>query len=215
MNCGDIFDTLSVVVVSLTRICHSSVVAGDSIVVLLEDVMEGWSLARKAAASTSDQKPLASTSQSLSVGLILRDHYVATLELGTPTAIATLKGSSFSGIKLSPFDADIRSSLTDVKPPTLEAQTTGGLAIAEKGLKLLRGKSINRFSSFVSSGAEDWILNGDANTASKASTSDHTCASEADRYSVSVTHHCLFQRTGWLITPYVDPTSVEGDSAGF
>ncbi|KAG9123552.1 hypothetical protein FRC07_014772 [Ceratobasidium sp. 392] len=107
--------------------------AGDNIEILNPNIGESWSLARK---STGD------------MGLVPSDSYVTTLNFTSPL----------------PFQTPPAASPPPSENGPIRMQSTGE-SILTSSLNNLRqsvlgGRSINRFSHFVTTGAEDWVLNG-------------------------------------------------------
>lgn len=139
-----------------------SVVAGQEIFVLMEEVMQGWSLARIDAVK-EDETPR--------MGLIPREHYTFTsnLEL-SPQVIANTP--PIKSVPLAPLDGTI-----DLASQDQPLQGTSALAPIEPQLtgapfRRIRGKSFNRFSSFVTSGTEEWINHGSAHDLAPSSSTD-------------------------------------------
>ncbi|KAL0959925.1 hypothetical protein HGRIS_011590 [Hohenbuehelia grisea] len=125
-----------------------TIAAGEDIGVIREDLADGWSLVKIEGGE---------------IGLLPRTYYTFTadfarapdLELPPPRAHDNREASS--------------SSITPRGSPTtgqvalpIVPQTTGEWRNFFPSFRqsLLGGKSINRFSNFVTSGAEDWVLNG-------------------------------------------------------
>ncbi|KAF8521008.1 hypothetical protein JB92DRAFT_2807841 [Gautieria morchelliformis] len=119
--------------------------AGDELDILKEELDDGWSLANVNG----------------KVGLIPRSYYAFTSEMTSASSL------------LSPGDsqhqrASSRGSLTPRNSPRpgkaalpLQPQTTGEwYSFPSFRQSLLGGKTLNRFSSFVTTGAEDWVLKG-------------------------------------------------------
>ncbi|KAH8994475.1 hypothetical protein EDB92DRAFT_1849434 [Lactarius akahatsu] len=131
--------------------------AGDEVTVLREQVGDGWSLVK--------------TRQGR-VGLLPRSYFTFTVDfISAPEAGTTLHARHISqGRRRDASTASLtpRGSPTHTSPPLPPAkpiivQTTGERMMAafpsfRQGL--LGGKSLNRFSSFVTSGAEAYVLNG-------------------------------------------------------
>ncbi|KAH9174915.1 hypothetical protein EDB89DRAFT_421059 [Lactarius sanguifluus] len=131
--------------------------AGDEVTVLREQVGDGWSLVK--------------TRQGR-VGLLPRSYFTFTVDfISAPEAGTTLHARHISqGRRRDASNASLtpRGSPTHTSPPLPPAkpiivQTTGERMMAafpsfRQGL--LGGKSLNRFSSFVTSGAEAYVLNG-------------------------------------------------------
>ncbi|KAF9484995.1 hypothetical protein BDN70DRAFT_871680 [Pholiota conissans] len=111
--------------------------AGDELEVIKEDVGHGWSLVRDATGE---------------MGLLPQTYY--TLDVTTKKREAS--GSSITP-RPSPRSSQSQSSLAALIP-----QNTGEWIPTFPSFRqsLLGGKSLNRFSSFVTSGAESFLLNG-------------------------------------------------------
>ena len=141
----------------------------------MEEVMQGWSLVK----IDSTQK------EQSRMGLIPSSHYAFTSELelspqviaNTPplrsVQLAALEDPSVTSHQATSLDSN---SLTPISP-----QVTGAPS------RRLLAKSINRFSSFVTSGAEDWINYGSSHdlapsTLARRNTSDDSQVAE-DPYS--------------------------------
>ncbi|KAI0322923.1 hypothetical protein OF83DRAFT_1048316 [Amylostereum chailletii] len=129
--------------------------AGDEINVVREDAGDGWSLVRNNRGQ---------------MGLLPRTYYTFTVDfLSSPIEASHTQHASTSRRDAStqsltprntvyqvPFEAD-----PDVQPIVM--QTTGERMLAafpSFRQSLLGGKSLNRFSSFVTSGAEAYVLKG-------------------------------------------------------
>ncbi|KAG8805780.1 hypothetical protein FRC19_007671, partial [Serendipita sp. 401] len=119
--------------------------AGDDIEVLKEHLPDGWSL----------------VSIGGEAGLIPTSYYTFT------TDFTTLHRKDGSNSTIGRNDSTPRSTT----PPPLADQRTGEWTYGLPNFRqsLLGGKSFNRFSSFVTSGAEEWVLHGTANDVSPTS----------------------------------------------
>ncbi|KAG7448492.1 uncharacterized protein BT62DRAFT_992550 [Guyanagaster necrorhizus] len=121
-----------------------SVNAGDDLEVVKEDLADGWSLVKDASGE---------------MGLLPRSYYTFTSEFILAPDLdwsqSHLREASSSTItpRISP-----RTSRENNKP--IVPQHTGDWVFPSFRQSLLRGKSLNRFSSFVTSGAEAWVLKG-------------------------------------------------------
>lgn len=114
----------------------------------MEEVMQGWSLAKVDGTQVEQSR----------MGLIPTSHYALTSELELspqviantpplpPVPLATLEDPSFTSHQPGSLDSN---SLAPISP-----QVTGVPS------RRLLAKSINRFSSFVTSGTEEWINYG-------------------------------------------------------
>ncbi|KAI0821889.1 PX-domain-containing protein [Trametes gibbosa] len=129
--------------------------AGDELEIVREDVGEGWSLVRLAGAPREG-------AQENEMGLIPRSYYIFTAEFAqtegllvpaTHSRIQSRREASSDSI--TPKGSPSRS--TEALP--IVPQTTGEWFPSFRR-SLLGGKSLNRFSSFVTSGAEEFVLQG-------------------------------------------------------
>ncbi|TDL25185.1 hypothetical protein BD410DRAFT_765795 [Rickenella mellea] len=143
-----------------------SVCAGDALAVLKEHLADGWSLVRHRG----------------EVGLVPRTYYIFTSDFAaapdvdaersrtlTREASGESTASPGSGGSLTPRNSPPPSGPDDILSPEeqqqqqpLIPQTTGEWLRSLPSFRrsLLGGKSLNRFSSFVTTGAEEWILRG-------------------------------------------------------
>ncbi|KAF8524273.1 PX-domain-containing protein [Hysterangium stoloniferum] len=122
--------------------------AGDELSIIKEDLDEGWSVAR------ADGK----------VGLIPKTYYAFTSEM---LAVGT-HGRGESSSSLTPRGSPRESQVA----LPLRSQSTGEwFYFPSFRQSLLGGKSLNRFSSFVTTGAEDWVLQGNSEDIPAVSTS--------------------------------------------
>ncbi|KAI0045016.1 hypothetical protein FA95DRAFT_1561581 [Auriscalpium vulgare] len=135
--------------------------AGDEIEVVREEVGDGWSLVR-----TRDGE----------MGLLPQTYYTFTVDFisAPPNALArhgdhaSSSRREASGASLTPRGSPARISAPLPAAPPIVVQTTGERMMAafpSFRQSLLGGKSLNRFSSFVTSGAEAYVLNGDTGPA--------------------------------------------------
>lgn len=130
-----------------------TVEAGDELNILKEEAGDGWSLVR---ASSGE------------IGLLPQTYYTYTASfLSAPLAVHGRKEPSTSTI--TP-----QASLQEQLKP-LSIQDTGEWTNPLPSFRqsLLRGKSLNRFSGFVTSGAEEWVLGGYVDPIASSSTSSH------------------------------------------
>ncbi|KAJ7167312.1 hypothetical protein C8R43DRAFT_1121750 [Mycena crocata] len=125
-----------------------SVDAGDELEVVKEDLADGWSLVKNEAGE---------------VGLLPRTYYTFTADFTTTPEVA-MSGFLNSSSRSHQRDASSstitpRGSLTSQE---IVPQNTGEWRTAFPSFRqsLLGGKSLNRFSTFVTSGAEEWVLKG-------------------------------------------------------
>ncbi|PVG01410.1 PX-domain-containing protein [Serendipita vermifera] len=118
-----------------------SMKAGDHIEVLKQYLPDGWSL----------------VSINGEAGLIPQTYYTFTTDF---TAVPTAHQKEGSQDTIGPNDSTPRSTT----PPPLANQRTGEWTYGLPNFRqsLLGGKSLNRFSHFVTSGAEEWVLKGSA-----------------------------------------------------
>ncbi|KAF7318958.1 SH3 and PX-domain-containing 3 [Mycena chlorophos] len=132
-----------------TEFRELSVEAGDELEVVKEDLADGWSLVKNVAGE---------------VGLLPRTYYTFTSDFTTAPEVSL---SSFSMQSNHQRDAS-SSTITprgSLRPEEIVPQHTGDVwraAFPSFRQSLLGGKSLNRFSTFVTSGAEEWVLKGSA-----------------------------------------------------
>ncbi|KAH9852382.1 PX-domain-containing protein [Lenzites betulinus] len=129
--------------------------AGDELEIMREDVGEGWSLARLARGSHEG-------GPESEMGLIPRSYYIFTAEFAqtegllVPSTHSRIRSRrEASGDSITPRGSPVRG--TEALP--IVPQTTGEWFPSFRR-SLLGGKSLNRFSSFVTSGAEEFVLQG-------------------------------------------------------
>ncbi|KAJ6588777.1 PX-domain-containing protein [Mycena capillaripes] len=127
-----------------------SVDAGDELEVVKEDLADGWSLVKNEAGE---------------VGLLPRTYYTFTSDFMAATAEVAMSGF----LQRGPSHARDASSSTitprgSIASQEIVPQNTGEWRTAFPSFRqsLLGGKSLNRFSTFVTSGAEEWVLKGTA-----------------------------------------------------
>ncbi|TRM63593.1 hypothetical protein BD626DRAFT_494763 [Schizophyllum amplum] len=124
-----------------------TVYAGDELQIVREELPDGWSLVR---------------TDSGEVGLLPRTYYTFTSDFTTAPDVS-VSPSRFRSKRREASDHDRtpRGSPTSEHPPALPIipQHTGEWFPSFKQ-SLLGGKSLNRFSAFVTSGAEEWVLKG-------------------------------------------------------
>ncbi|KAJ7461859.1 hypothetical protein B0H11DRAFT_2056357 [Mycena galericulata] len=161
-----------------TEFRELSVEAGDEIEVVKEDLADGWSLVKNEAGE---------------IGLLPRTYYTFTADFTAAPEVA-LSGFMQGGSRPHQRDASSssitpRGSLTSQE---IVPQHTGEWRAAFPSFRqsLLGGKSLNRFSTFVTSGAEEWVLKGTPADAlvseevvsghEKGGSSDSTDSDEAD-----------------------------------
>ncbi|KAG2154261.1 uncharacterized protein EDB93DRAFT_1248458 [Suillus bovinus] len=116
-----------------------TVEAGDELSILKEEAGDGWSLVR---ASCSGE-----------IGLLPQTYYTCTTSFIAVHAKKELSSSAITS----------QASLQEQsKPLSIVPQDTGEWMNPLPNFRqsLLRGKSLNRFSGFVTSGAEEWVLEG-------------------------------------------------------
>lgn len=126
---------------------HRSFRAGDDLLIIREQLAEGWSLARKVSKHPGASAP-ALASEKEPLGLVPQTYYQFTSEF-----------QRIPSPPLPEFDGPPSPSSASLPEP-LQGQHTGSGSIFNLRNSLLGGKSLNRFSGFVTSGAEDWVLNG-------------------------------------------------------
>ncbi|KAF5369089.1 hypothetical protein D9758_002873 [Tetrapyrgos nigripes] len=140
-----------------TEFQELTVVAGEEILVLKEDLADGWSLVKN---STGE------------IGLLPREYYTFTSEFAVSADIDITPSASRITVRREPSSPNStpRNSTHSLvsplnpQPPAhpIFPQKTGDWIFPSRSFKqsLLGGKSINRFSNFVTSGAEAWVLKG-------------------------------------------------------
>ncbi|KAI0002165.1 hypothetical protein BJV74DRAFT_817412 [Russula compacta] len=130
--------------------------AGDEIIIVRERAGEGWSLVKTRRGR---------------VGLLPRSYYTFTVDfISAPESGSTLHARHLSESRRNPSTTSLtpRGSAAYTSPSSPPAnpivvQTTGErmmAALPSFRQGLFGGKSLNRFSSFVTSGAEAYVLNG-------------------------------------------------------
>ncbi|KAI0918426.1 hypothetical protein AcV5_002420 [Taiwanofungus camphoratus] len=133
--------------------------AGDELEVLREDVGEGWSLV-KLVKCRGEREP----GHEGEMGLLPRSYYTFTADFARLPGFELPSGTGHSrsasrreasGSSITPRGSPRRGS------PALPLipQTTGEWFPSFRR-SLLGGRSLNRFSSFVTTGAEEWVLQG-------------------------------------------------------
>ncbi|KAI0641330.1 hypothetical protein C8Q79DRAFT_1077719 [Trametes meyenii] len=144
--------------------------AGDELEIMREDVGEGWSLARLARESRERE-----SGQGSEMGLIPRSYYIFTAEFAqtegllVPSTHSRMRSRrEASSDSITPRGSPTRG--TEALP--IIPQTTGEWFPSFRR-SLLGGKSLNRFSSFVTSGAEQFVLQGSSEEATNAPPTQH------------------------------------------
>ncbi|KAF9568707.1 hypothetical protein CPC08DRAFT_679040 [Agrocybe pediades] len=124
-----------------------SVEAGDELEVIKEDVGDGWSLVKD---STGE------------IGLLPQTYYTLTTELTPSPDLQLDVGHQSKKREASSSSITPRGSPRSSQAAPLIPQNTGEWLPVFPSFRhsLLGGKSLNRFSSFVTSGAESFLLNG-------------------------------------------------------
>ncbi|KAI3602522.1 sh3px3 protein [Moniliophthora roreri] len=136
--------------------------AGDELQVLKEELPDGWSLVK---------------TDSGEMGLLPRTYYTFTSDFAVSPGVELPGPSSFS--KLRKQREASSSSITPRASPRnsvqpIIPQNTGEWMFPSFRQSLLGGKSLNRFSNFVTSGAEEWVLKGKAADTTVSSSSFHS-----------------------------------------
>ncbi|KAL0571966.1 hypothetical protein V5O48_009992 [Marasmius crinis-equi] len=126
-----------------------SVKAGDELEVLKEDLPDGWSLVKNEDGET---------------GLLPQTYYTFTSDFTVSPGVEIPGPSSFSKFRKREREPST-SSITPRQSPRnsvqpIIPQNTGEWMFPSFRQNLLGGKSLNRFSNFVTSGAEAWVLKG-------------------------------------------------------
>ncbi|KAK7056363.1 hypothetical protein VNI00_002917 [Paramarasmius palmivorus] len=124
--------------------------AGDELSILKEELPDGWSLVKTENGET---------------GLLPRTYYTFTSEFAVSPGVELPPPSSFSKFRkqreASTSSITPRASPRNSVQPIIP-QNTGEWMFPSFRQSLLGGKSLNRFSNFVTSGAEEWVLKGKA-----------------------------------------------------
>ncbi|RPD54958.1 PX-domain-containing protein [Lentinus tigrinus ALCF2SS1-6] len=145
----------------------TQVEAGDELEIVREDVGEGWSLAR--LRDTGEEVGGSET------GLIPRSYYIFTADFvyseGLEVPPQHTRGRSRREASTGSITPRGGSPVRETEARPIVPQTTGEWFPSFRR-SLLGGKSLNRFSSFVTSGAEEFVLQG---------TSEDTSASHPPR----------------------------------
>jgi sorting nexin-9/18/33 len=137
--------------------------AGDELEIIKEELADGWSLVKNGLGQ---------------VGLMPRSYYAVSLNLMVLWKLLKNERLPFKftsdfaeapGLEHPPLNGLQKSrkpSEGDATPrsasPIVPQNTGEWFALPSFRHRLLGGKSLNRFSSFVASGAEEWILKGSA-----------------------------------------------------
>ncbi|KAH9888059.1 hypothetical protein C8Q73DRAFT_201136 [Cubamyces lactineus] len=141
----------------------TNVEAGDELEIMREDVGEGWSLARLAC--TAEER---NSAQGSEIGLIPRSYYIFTAEFAQTEGLLVPSTHSRIGSRREASSDSITPRGSPTRAPEalpIVPQTTGEWFPSFRR-SLLGGKSLNRFSSFVTSGAEEFVLQGNPEGAS-------------------------------------------------
>ncbi|KAG1901612.1 uncharacterized protein F5891DRAFT_1187482 [Suillus fuscotomentosus] len=139
-----------------------TVEAGDELNILKEEAGDGWSLVRVSSGE---------------IGLLTQTYYTcATSFLSAPLAVHGRNEPPISTI--TPQASFQHQS----KPLSIVPQDTGEWTNPLPSFRqsLLRGKTLNRFSGFVTSGAEEWVLEGYVDPVIPSSSSSHQQISTED-----------------------------------
>ncbi|KAG1845057.1 hypothetical protein C8R48DRAFT_780066 [Suillus tomentosus] len=136
--------------------------AGDKLNVLKEEAGDGWSLMRVSSGE---------------IGLLTQTYYTCTTSfLSAPLAVHGRNEPPISTI--TPQASFQHQS----KPLSIVPQDTGEWTNPLPSFRqsLLRGKTLNRFSGFMTSGAEEWVLEGYVDPVIPSSSSSHQRISTED-----------------------------------
>ncbi|KAI0035450.1 hypothetical protein K488DRAFT_43230 [Vararia minispora EC-137] len=151
-----------------------SVDAGDEIEIVREDAGDGWSLVRNTVGE---------------LGLLPQTYYTFIVDfVNAPATIPRLsrfvRRREASNQSLTPRGSPRGSRYDPIQDPgPIVVQTTGERMLAAFPSfrhSLLGGKALNRFSSFVTSGAEAYVLKGASTAETSRSISIHGRASSDD-----------------------------------
>ncbi|THH21169.1 hypothetical protein EW146_g355 [Bondarzewia mesenterica] len=136
-----------------------SVAGGEQVEIIREQVGDGWSLAKN---------------ESGEIGLLPQSYYTFTVDfISSPEESSHARISTrtqrqgLSTTSLTPRASPTRSPITLAPAGPIIVQTTGERMMAafpSFRQSLLGGKNLNRFSSFVTSGAEAYVLRGEGAT---------------------------------------------------
>ncbi|KAF7795635.1 hypothetical protein EIP86_006800 [Pleurotus ostreatoroseus] len=146
----------------------TSVRAGDRLEVLKEEVGDGWSLVRHFAEREKEKEDGGEVKRVRSeVGLLPSTYYAFTADFAHAPSLELPSGSrarEASSSSLTPRGSPTRQLEEADTPAVVPArpivpQTTGEWFPSFRR-SLLGGRQLNRFSSFVTSGAEEWVLKG-------------------------------------------------------
>ncbi|KAF7316396.1 SH3 and PX-domain-containing 3 [Mycena indigotica] len=131
-----------------TEFRELSVEAGDELEVVKEDLADGWSLVKNVAGE---------------IGLLPRTYYTFTADFTTAPEVSLSGFTTHHQRDASSSTITPRGSL---RTEEIVPQNTGEWRAAFPSFRqsLLGGKSLNRFSTFVTSGAEEWVLKGSADS---------------------------------------------------
>ncbi|KAF9269127.1 PX-domain-containing protein [Marasmius fiardii PR-910] len=128
-----------------------SVKAGDELQVLREELPDGWSLVKADTGET---------------GLLPQTYYTFTSDFTVSPGVELPGPSSFSKFRKREREPSTNSITPRASPRNsvqpIIPQNTGEWMFPSFRQSLLGGKSLNRFSNFVTSGAEAWVLKGKA-----------------------------------------------------
>ncbi|EJF59294.1 hypothetical protein BD309DRAFT_1031315 [Dichomitus squalens] len=132
--------------------------AGDQLEIVREDVGEGWSLARLASTAAERDEEEGGRSE---IGLIPRSYYIFTADFVYSDGLEVPPHHTRQRSRREASTGSITprggSPQPEAKP--LVPQNTGEWFPSFRR-SLLGGKSLNRFSSFVTTGAEEFVLQG-------------------------------------------------------
>ncbi|KAJ3479079.1 hypothetical protein NLI96_g9314 [Meripilus lineatus] len=136
----------------------TNVLAGDELEILKEEVGDGWSLVKHLESKDSE-----GIERRQEVGLLPQTYYTYTsefaqapdLELPSGSHIRARSRQEASSSSITPRGSPSRQP----QPLPIVPQTTGEWFPSFRR-SLLGGKRLNRFSTFVTSGAEEWVLKG-------------------------------------------------------
>ncbi|PIL23132.1 hypothetical protein GSI_14441 [Ganoderma sinense ZZ0214-1] len=132
--------------------------AGDELEIVKEDVGEGWSLARLASSARERDEDEDGARE---MGLIPRSYYIFTADFSYSDGLEVPPHHSRQRSRREASTGSITPRGGSPTPSTkpLVPQTTGEWFPSFRR-SLLGGKSLNRFSSFVTTGAEEFVLQG-------------------------------------------------------
>ncbi|KAG2059654.1 hypothetical protein BDR06DRAFT_979790 [Suillus hirtellus] len=141
-----------------------TVEAGDELNILKEEAGDGWSLVRVSSGE---------------IGLLPQTYYTVSTDHTDRSMFVPVHGRNEPPISTITPQASFQHQS---KPLSIVPQDTGEWTNPLPSFRqsLLRGKTLNRFSGFVTSGAEEWVLEGYVDPVTPSSSSSHQRISTED-----------------------------------